>query len=95
MNKYVGLVKCLFEWNQNNLVKEADLQKEELSNFFATKFLVNANGRKYDGNHNNYFEFLNQFRSTIHSISYSFGQEIIEGRSNCYDKSNSGRQGSF
>ena len=80
MSQTLKLVEDLFRWNQVNLIHHAHLQKSELSNFFAQQFVVKANGHEYAGNYENYFEFLNQFRSTIQKISYLFGQEVIHDR---------------
>ncbi|MCH9609198.1 MAG: hypothetical protein S4CHLAM45_04200 [Chlamydiales bacterium] len=72
----IGVTKRLLDWNRKNLVASADLKREDLSNLFASKFLVKANGRSYDANYDNYFEFLNAFRADISSISYEL-QEFI------------------
>lgn len=76
--KYLEIVKRLFKWNQKNLVREADLKKSDIGLFFAENFQVRANGRTYQANHDNYFEFLNQFRSTISSIDYHFDGFVVD-----------------
>lgn len=70
--KNIEIAKKLFLWNSKNLTASAELQKSELAEFFAPSFQVNANGRNYAANYDNYFEFLNQFRATIKSIDYKF-----------------------
>ncbi|MCP5510014.1 MAG: hypothetical protein H7A39_06385 [Chlamydiales bacterium] len=77
--KYTQIAKNLFEWNVANLVFTAHLKKSDIADYFADSFLVIANGKQYEANYNNYFEFLNQFRSTIRKISYKFG-DFIEDR---------------
>ncbi|KIC73189.1 Uncharacterized protein DB44_BJ00020 [Candidatus Protochlamydia amoebophila] len=43
---------------------------EDLKELFAPEFVVIANGRKYDANYQNYYEFLKKFRSDIDTIDY-------------------------
>src|SRR5690242_6730220 len=66
----IKTAKALFLWNSKNLVAEAKLEKSDLAELFAPDFQVNANGRNYTANYDNYVEFLNQFRSTIKTIDY-------------------------
>lgn len=70
MSNYAEKARDLFEWNKRNLVSKSRLKKEEIARFFAEKFRVEANGRVYEVNYNNYLDFLNQFKSNIHSITY-------------------------
>lgn len=79
--KHTEIAKKLFQWNAKNLVHDAHLKKSEISNYFAELFLVKANGKTYDADHDNYFEFLNGFRSTIRTISYEFDEFIADGLS--------------
>jgi hypothetical protein len=74
----IDTAKNLLIWNSKNLTNGADLQKSELSQFFAPEFRVKANGIDVMGNYNNYFDFLNGFRSTINSISYKLDEFIID-----------------
>ena len=76
--RHVELAKKLLQWNTKNLVAQAGLKKSEIGNFFAETFQVKANGRNYDANYDNYFEFLNQFRSTIRSIDYDLQDFIVD-----------------
>lgn len=69
--------KALFQWNQRNLVSKSHLKKEEIAQFFADKFRVEANGKTYAANHDNYLDFLNQFKSNIQSINYHL-KDFIE-----------------
>lgn len=75
------IVKNLFDWNTRNLVKGSHLKKSEIGNYFADSFLVLANGKSYQTNHNNYFDFLNEFRASIRSITYQLGDLIIDKQS--------------
>ncbi len=79
--KHIEIAKSLLVWNTRNLVKSAELKKSELGIYFADQFLVKANGINYDANHDKYFDFLNQFRSTIRSISYDY-HDFIADREN-------------
>ncbi len=76
--KHIEIAKRLFEWNARNLVCDANLKKSDIAHYFADLFLVIANGKSYDANLDNYFEFLNQFRSTIRTISYVFGDFVVD-----------------
>ena|SRR5579863_687752 len=80
MSKNIEKAKALFEWNKQNLVSNSRLKKEEIARFFATDFRVEANGRSYEANHDNYYDFLNQFRANIRSIAYEL-KEFIESKS--------------
>ena len=62
--------KQLLEWNKVNLISSSDIKKNDLSELFAKKFTVIANGRTYDACFDNYIEFLNQFKANIKSIDY-------------------------
>ena len=68
--------KRLLEWNRKKLTKNSDLQIDDLEELFAKEFVVIANERKYEANHQNYYDFLQQFRSNIESIDYQV-QEYI------------------
>jgi hypothetical protein len=76
--QHVEIAEKLLRWNTKNLVAQAALKKSEIGNFFAEIFQVKANGRNYDANYDNYFEFLNQFRSTIRSIDYDLQDFIVD-----------------
>ena len=58
------------EWNQQHLTYHSHLTIEDISELFAQNFVVIANGREYEADHQNYYEFLNRFRSDIDSIDY-------------------------
>lgn len=77
MSKYTDKARDLFDWNRQNLVSNSYLKKEEIAGFFAAKFSVEANGRTYEANYDNYLDFLNQFKINIRSISYNL-RDFIE-----------------
>ncbi|MCB1111184.1 MAG: AAA family ATPase [Chlamydiales bacterium] len=79
-NFFVGRAKRLLEWNREKLTIRADLKIEDLEELFAPEFVVRANEREYDANHQNYFEFLNKFRSDIEMIDYQV-QEYLNTES--------------
>ena len=58
------------EWNKEKLTSQSDLSVNDIKELFAPEFVVMANGRKYDANYQNYYEFLNKFRSDIDTIDY-------------------------
>ncbi|MFI5333774.1 MAG: hypothetical protein ACHQT8_01245 [Chlamydiales bacterium] len=76
--QYIEAAKKLFVWNSVNLIQSAQLKKSEIGEYFAGVFQVKANGQNYDANHDNYFEFLNRFRSTISSIQYELYDFIVD-----------------
>ncbi len=67
---FIYQAQRLLEWNKQKLTSRSHLTIEDIDELFAPQFVVIANGRKYDANHQNYYEFLNQFRSTIDTIDY-------------------------
>jgi predicted ATPase len=73
---FIERAKRLLEWNKEKLTSRSNLRIEDIGELFAPEFVVVANGRKYDANYENYYEFLNQFRSNIASLDYSV-QEYI------------------
>lgn len=75
------LARKLLGWNAKNLIASAHLRKSEIGIFFAEAFEVRANGRVYEANEANYFDFLNHFRSTIQSIGYHCFDFISEKNS--------------
>lgn len=72
--------KRLLEWNREKLTSQSILNIRDIEELFAPEFVVIANGRKYDANYQNYFEFLQSFRSTIETIDYEV-QEYINTES--------------
>lgn len=75
----IETTKKLLRWNKENLNCDADLKKSDISCFFADKFQVKANGRVYDANYDNYFEFLNDFRANIKSLDHDIHEFIDAG----------------
>lgn len=69
-NSVIAKGKRFLEWNEEELTSRSNLKIEDLKELFAPKFVVIANGRKYDANYQNYYEFLNKFRSDINTIDY-------------------------
>lgn len=72
--------KRLLAWNQEKLTRHSDLRIDDLKDLFAPEFVVIANGRRYEANYQNYYEFLNKFRADIESIDYQV-QEYLESGS--------------
>lgn len=68
--------KNLLTWNSANLVHDANFSKINLAELFAEQFQVIANGRTYEANYDNYYDFLQNFRATIKSISYDVYEYI-------------------
>lgn len=69
-SSFIAKGKRLLEWNKEKLTSRSNLKVEDLKELFAPEFVVIANGRKYDANYQNYYEFLNEFRSDIDTIDY-------------------------
>lgn len=74
----VSMAKKLLEWNNRYLTASSDLTKDKIADLFGKSFRVRANGRNYDANYDNYFDFLNRFRSNIKSINYHFENFIVD-----------------
>lgn len=69
--------KRLLEWNKEKLTSQSDLSVNDIKELFAPEFVVMANGRTYDANYQNYYEFLNKFRSDIDTIDYDVQEYLI------------------
>lgn len=70
----IKIAVALFDWIQSRLVNSVNLEKNEIARFFAPNFIVKANGRRYEATYENYFDFLNNFRSSIESITHQIDQ---------------------
>lgn len=79
-NLFIDKAKRLLDWNREKLTSQSNLRIEDLDELFAKDFIVLANERKYNANHQNYFDFLNEFRSNIKTINYQV-QEYINDQS--------------
>jgi len=75
---FTNQAKALLNWNNTHLVYNSHFTKDDLRSFFAEKFTVIANGKHFEANYDNYFEFLNEFRNSIESISYDV-YEYLDG----------------
>lgn len=67
---YIDRAKRLLEWNSEKLTNHSNLKIEDLNELFAEQFVVIANERKYQADHQSYYEFLNKFRANITALSY-------------------------
>lgn len=76
---YISKGKRLLEWNKEKLTNQSDLSVNDIKELFASEFVVMANGRKYDANYQNYYEFLNKFRSDIATIDYEVQEYLSMG----------------
>lgn len=77
---FISRGKRLLEWNKEKLTSRSDLCIKDLQELFTSEFVVIVNGRKYDANYQNYYEFLNRFRSDIDTIDYEV-QEYLNRES--------------
>ena len=80
-NFFISRGKRLLEWNKEKLTSRSDLSINDLKELFAPEFVVRTNERKYDANYQNYYEFLNKFRSEIDTLDYEV-QEYLNMESN-------------
>ena len=76
---YIAKAKHLLDWNKIKLTSYSDLKIDDIKALFAPKFIVMANGRKYDANYQNYYDFLNKFRSDIATIDYEVQEYLNVG----------------
>lgn len=79
MNYFVSRAKSLLAWNREKLTSKSQLAIEDLKDLFAPEFLVVVNERRYEANHQNYFEFLNRFRSDIETLDYQVQEYLNTG----------------
>lgn len=77
LNPFVVKGKRLLAWNKEKLTSRSNLKIEDIKELFAPEFVIIANGRKYDANYQNYYEFLNKFRSDIDTIDYQVQEYFI------------------
>ena len=78
-NFYISKGKRLLEWNKEKLTSKSTLSVNDIKELFAPAFVVIANGRRYDANYQNYYEFLNKFRSDIDTIDYEVQEYLNMG----------------
>ncbi len=78
-NFFISRAARLLEWNKQKLTSHSHLTIEDLNELFAQKFVVIANGREYNADHQSYFEFLNKFRSNIDTIDYQVQEYFNTG----------------
>ena len=78
-NFYISKGKRLLEWNKEKLTSMSNLSVDDIKELFAPEFVVMANGRKYDANYQNYYEFLNKFRADIATIDYEVQEYLSMG----------------
>ncbi len=76
-NFYISKAKRLLEWNKEKLTSQSNLSVNDIKELFAPEFAVLANGRRYDANYQNYYDFLNKFRSDIETIDYNVQEYVI------------------
>lgn len=69
MNK-IELAKQLLSWKHKRLNKQSNINKDEIALFFSDQFIVIANNRRYETNHDSYLDFLNQFKSNINRLTH-------------------------
>lgn len=72
------LAHALLDWNRRHLRHGTALSEAVIAERFAPQFVVFANGRRYDANHENYKTFLDGFKHTIASIDYEVTQTVVD-----------------
>jgi hypothetical protein len=71
----------LLDWNRKNLRADTALTQALIAERFAPRFVVEANGRRHDADHDNYLAFLNGFRATIARIDYRVSHAVADEES--------------
>ncbi|MBK2356506.1 hypothetical protein [Francisella hispaniensis] len=72
----------LLNWNREYLIYNSDLIIDKISEVFAERFDVFANGRSYlNVDHKTYFDFLCRFKETIAEIDYRVIDIIVDNKS--------------
>ena len=79
LNYFETKAQYLLKWNKQKLTHCSDLNLEDLSEVFASDFIVIANGRKYEATYQSYYEFLNKFRADIAGIDYLVREYVVMG----------------
>lgn len=72
------LAQHLLQWNRAQLTHRSALSQAAIAEVFAPHFVVKANGRVYEANHDNYKTFLDGFRQSIESIDYAVHDMVSE-----------------
>ncbi len=70
MADLITKAKALLAWKQKNLQSDSCISKTDLSEYFASEFMVIANDRHYDANYDNYLDFLNTFKEKIKQLNH-------------------------
>jgi hypothetical protein len=71
--------QALLEWNKKHLNRYAELRIEDLVDLFAPSFVVKANERSYEADHDSYLAFLNRFRADIEALDYHVQEYFQSG----------------
>lgn len=72
------LAHALLDWNRQHLRHDTALSEAVIAERFAPQFIVFANGRRYDANHENYKTFLDGFKHTVAAIDYEITQTVAD-----------------
>ncbi len=68
--RQIALAHAILDWNREYLHKNSKLSEALIGEYFAERFVVEPNGRRYEANCKTYKEFLHDMKSTVNSIQY-------------------------
>ncbi len=66
----VATTKLLLNWMQKNLNSHANFSSTDLEQFFASKFIIDTNGKIVKATPATYHEYLYKFKPNIASVHY-------------------------
>jgi Na+-transporting NADH:ubiquinone oxidoreductase subunit NqrC len=71
----------VLDWNRKYLNHASTLSPERVGECFAPAFVVDANGRRYQANHQNYQAFLEDMKHSLSGIEYTVDHEVADDHS--------------
>ncbi|MGO3742930.1 nuclear transport factor 2 family protein [Kerstersia sp.] len=71
----------VLDWNRKYLNHGSALSPERIGECFAPAFVVEANGRRYQANHQNYQAFLEDMKRSLSGIEYQVDHEVADEHS--------------
>lgn len=78
MQRTQFLAEQLLAWNKAHLTADSAISLSDIGRCFAPDFIVRANGREYQANHDNYLAFLQSFKADIAKLNYNVQQLICD-----------------
>jgi hypothetical protein len=77
-DRHLYLAQALLDWNRRHLRHDVTLNEPDIAERFAPRFVVEANGRRYEATHGNYLAFLDGFKRSIDAIDYDVRHAVAD-----------------